>query len=297
MKKTIISFIAAMILITCFTQVNAQNYDQLQFLEGHKLNIYFSDGQEKRASTIAEQMDNVINFYTEIVNFIPEVNLLILNPEDWGDFTGFPVYGMPHYASNGKDLIIASQNNAMWDSFIPPLEILPDHIKEQVLDTYKDEEDNLSMQAFFDLLAIHELGHAYKYQAGLNPHRKWMGELFCNVMLHTYIAEQEPENLPALTVFPQMVISGDKNQYRFTSLADFENHYGEIGSQHPQNYGWYQCRLHAASADLYDVAGVELFVNLWNTLKTNQEQLTDEMLIQKLNDNVHPQMAELIINW
>jgi len=40
--------------------------------------------------------------------------------------------------------------------------------------------------------------------------RLWMQELFCNIMLHTYIAENEPQNLPALELFPEMVVSGGR---------------------------------------------------------------------------------------
>ena len=57
------------------------------------------------------------------------------------------------------------------------------------------------------LLALHELGHAFHQQGGLKMHRNWMGELFCNILLHTYIAENEPEQLPALTVLPKTEVS------------------------------------------------------------------------------------------
>ena len=46
------------------------------------------------------------------------------------------------------------------------------------------------------------------------------GELFCNILLHTYIAENEPEQLSALTVFPQMVIAGGTDGFVYTSLSD-----------------------------------------------------------------------------
>jgi 23S rRNA-/tRNA-specific pseudouridylate synthase len=39
------------------------------------------------------------------------------------------------------------------------------------------------------LLALHEMGHSYTAQAGLKMHRYWMGELFVNIILHTFKAQ------------------------------------------------------------------------------------------------------------
>ena len=142
----------------------------------------------------------------KLIRFEPKVTLLILNPTDWPKYTTFPVYGMPHYDETRDLLIVASENNDFWNSFIPPVDMLPKELADKIKTTYVDQNDNLTMQAFFDLLAIHELGHAFHFQAGLNVQRMWMGELFCNIFLHTYIAENEPDKLAALTVFPQMVI-------------------------------------------------------------------------------------------
>src|SRR5690606_41773269 len=62
--------------------------------------------------------------YGELLDFEPKVTLLVLSKEDWGAFTNVPVYGMPHY-DDDETLIVASQDNEFWGSFIPPLENLP----------------------------------------------------------------------------------------------------------------------------------------------------------------------------
>ncbi|HEY6626363.1 MAG TPA: hypothetical protein VIZ21_05365, partial [Ignavibacteriaceae bacterium] len=160
-----------------------------------------------------------------------------------------------------------------------------------------DENGGLLMQAFFDLLAIHEIGHAYHHQAGVNVQRMWMGELFCNILLHTYIAENEPEQLPALTVFPQMVIAGVKEEYKFTSLTDVEERYEEIGQKYPKNYSWYQCRWHSAAGDIYDASGVEAFVKFWNAFSDQREKLNDEELAVFLSEKVHQSIADVMLKW
>ncbi|MBK8405213.1 MAG: hypothetical protein IPL25_14370, partial [Saprospiraceae bacterium] len=112
---------------------------------------------------------------------------------------------MPHY-NDAKTLIVASEDNDFWKSFIPQLSQLPKELAQQISNTYSDRDNTLTMRDFFDLLAIHELGHAFHNQGGLNMQRKWMGELFANIFCFIPIAEKEPELLPALTFFLQMVV-------------------------------------------------------------------------------------------
>lgn len=292
MKKIILLITT---VLTVFT-ANAQNYDGLNQLETKGITkTYYSDGAEKHAVSMTEHCDNVISFYKPIIDLDPTITLLVLSKEDWDKFAENLVFGMPHY-KGANTLVVAAEDNDYWKSFIPPLEILPTELADQIRKTYSDEDGNLTMRAFFELLAIHELGHAFQFQGNLKVQRKWLGELYCNVFLHTYIAEKEPELLPALTVFPQMVISGGKENYTFTSLKDFEEKYYEIGMQHPQNYGWYQCRLHAAAGDIYDAGGIPAFVNLWKKLQEQQEDLSDEQLAVELK-KVHPSVADVMLKW
>jgi hypothetical protein len=204
---------------------------------------------------------------------------------------------MPHFDDKRNILIIASENNDFWKSFIPHVDLLPKELADKIKTTYVDETGSLTMQPFFDLLAIHEIGHAYQFQAGLNVQRMWMGELFCNILLHTYIAENEPEQLPALTVFPQMVIAGGKEEYKFTSLTDVEERYEEIGQNYPKNYGWYQCRWHSAAANIYDAGGAVTFVKLWHAFTLQKEKLDDTKFAEFLSNQVHQSIADVMLKW
>ncbi|MBK8417041.1 MAG: hypothetical protein IPL22_22515 [Bacteroidetes bacterium] len=90
-------------------------------------------------------------------------------------------------------------------------------------------------------MAIHELGHAFHNQGGLNMQWKWMGELFANILLHTYIAEKS-RIITCFDRFPQMVVfSTNKSELKFTTVNEqrpITNYLVKIS----QNYGWYQCR-------------------------------------------------------
>ena len=282
-----------LLLSLCTSQ--GQGYEKLIILQGKGLTTYFSKGHDQRAKQIATRVENVITYYNDLIKFKPSVTLLILSKADWSDYTKFPVYGMPHYTSSST-LIVAAEDNEYWRSFLSAKD-LPEETRSEVMKIYGLPDNSLSMQAFFDLLAIHELGHAFHSQGKLQMQRKWMGELFCNILLHTYIAEKEPDQLPALTLFPKIVVSGGIKNYKYTSLLELEENYSEIAQQHPQNYGWYQCRWHFAAATIYDTDGKVAFQRLWSTLKTEQETLNDTSLAVLLQAKVGKPVADVLLRW
>jgi hypothetical protein len=257
--------------------------------------VFYSAGHQPRAKEIATRLERAILFHSQLTSFTPEVTILVLSPGDWSKHTSVPLYGMPHYSS-GKRLIVASSNNEYWQSFLPPLDQLDPELATKVQKAYS-QNGQLTMQPFFDLLAIHELGHAFHIQGGLTIPRKWMGELFCNILLHTYIAEKEPALLDALTVFPEMVVRMGTQSFSFTTLDQLEANYNLIAMQHPKNYGWYQCRLHAAAKTIYEQGGKESFVKLWKVLKTSTAPVTDAELGELLSRKVHPAVGSVLLDW
>lgn len=295
-KTSYLRFCVFLILILPFHSPG-QTYDALNQLKGYEINTYYSNGSIEQATEMAERCENVMSFYAKLIDFKPSVTLLVLSKEDWAKHTNFPVYGMPHYDDNNT-LIVASEDNDFWNSFIPPLEMIPPELAKQISKTYSDEIGNLTMRSFFDLLAIHELGHAFHIQGGLTMQREWMGELFANIFLHTYIAEKERELLPALTVFPQMLVSSaNKKDLQFTTLNELESNYAKISQQYPNNYGWYQSRWHMAAATIYDEGKITVFKNLWFALKNQNEILDDKSFETLLADKVHQSVADVQIYW
>lgn len=297
--KTNTSGIGLCILLFLILPLNllAQSYEDLSHLENERINTYYSDGSKEQAKEMTERCVNVVLFYKKHIDFEPDVTLLVLSKEDWIKHTNFPVYGMPHY-DNNNTLIVASEDNDFWKSFIPPPETMSQEMAQQISKTYSDKNGTLSMRSFFDLLTIHELGHAFHIQGGLTMQRRWMEELFANIFLHTYIAEQEPELLPALTVFPSMVVSStDKKELPYTTLKELESNYGKITQQYPNNYGWYQCRWQIAAGKIYDEGKITTFKKLWETLKAQDKILDDLSFAALLSNQVHQSIADVQLKW
>ena len=270
----------------------------LEELKGFTQTYYYSPGHEARAKDIAIFLQNAGDYFQKEIRFTPQTKLYILAPQHWKDVAAkalHDVYGFPHNIDHTR-LAIAAEDNDFWRGFIPPLDKLPSAMAAQITKAYGKSDGSHSMMAFFDLLALHEMAHSYTAQAGLKMHRYWMEELYANIMLHTYVAEKQPELLPALETFPNMVVSAGTTEYKFTSLEDFERLYLTLGMG-PKNYGWYQSRLHSAARDVYNAGGKEVMKKLWEALKKHQEKMTDNEFTDMLSKEVHPAVADVYLKW
>lgn len=290
--------ITSIVCFLCFClQTNAQTFPGLLDLTGYGQKVYYSPGQEERAKEIAGICDRANVYFQKLFSFKPNTKLFILAPSEWKQYATHPVYGMPHYSSkDGSRLVMASEDNAFWKSFLPPMDKLSPALAGNVRKAYTNKDGVLSMMPFFDLLALHELAHGFHKQGGLTMQRLWMQEMFANVMLHTYIAENEPKLLPALTTFPEMVVAAGTEGYKYTSLADFEKYY-ENGTIPPKNYGWYQCRLHVAAKDIYNAGGTKVLLKLWSALKSPDTKMNDTEFAAFLEKNVDTVVANVPLKW
>lgn len=297
-----IPFLLVPIALLCHFNSSAQipevSSGSLQELKGFTQTLYYSSGQEKRAESIAQFMEQAGRYFQKEVGFTPQTKMYILAPQHWKDIAAPAlqnVYGFPHNLDTER-LAIAAEDNDFWRSFLPPVDQLSPALAAKVKKAYGRTDGSYSMMPFFDLLALHEMGHSYTAQAGLKMHRHWMGELFVNIMLHTYVAENQPGLLPALETFPDMVVAAGTAEYQFTSLDDFERLYTTMGMG-AKNYGWYQSRLHAAAKDVYNAGGKYVLKRLWTALKKHQENLTDKEFVEILNKEVHASVANVFLDW
>jgi hypothetical protein len=284
-----------LLLIT--TAVSAQTYPNLHKLDGGGHNVYFSENSKTRALTIYTNVADAEAYFKKEFNVEPKYTLLILSPSDWKTYAHpKAVYGIPHYLPDGR-LVVAAENNDFWKRNVPPLDKIPPVLAKQLKDVYGDKNGEVNLTSFFDLLAVHELGHAFQTAAGMTKQRNWLNELLCNILLHTYIAENNKKLLPPLTVFPQVTVAGiPPSHLKYTRLEDFDTYYNEIAQNHPENYGWYQCRFHVFAGQIYDAGGVSAMKNVWTGLVAQKGRLGDQELM-KLLETAHPAFASAITKW
>lgn len=291
MKKQI----PLIILLLIVKMTLGQTYDNLHRLDGK--NVYYSSNAKERAAKIFDNLAKAEDFFQSEFNIQADYTLLVLSPSDWKIYAHpQAIYGIPHYLPDGR-IIVASENNNFWKRNTPPIDKIPYELAMKLKNTYTDTNGEINLTDFFDLLAVHELGHVFQNAAGMLKQRSWLNEIFCNVLLHTYIAEHNPEQLPHLTVFPEVSAkSFPSERLHYTTLEDFETYYNEIATKHPDNYGWYQCRFHVAAGEIYDKGGKTAMKKMWNSVLAQQEKLSNEKLMTLLQ-TAHPALGEAISNW
>lgn len=255
--------------------------------------VYASASVQPKARQIADLCRHAHAYLSGLFDFTPSIRVLVLAPDDWRDLTDQPTYGMAHYTGS-QTLVVAGEDNAFWQSMTPPVDELPAPAAAVMRAAYGQPSGELHLPLFFDLLAVHELSHLFHDQADVNFPRLWLMELFCNLCLHTYVAQNAAGKLPALEAFPAVVVAGGMSHLRYHTLEDFERLYGEVG---PQNYGWYECHLHMAAKDIYDSAGAEALQRLWAAFRLSNATFTDDELGLLLDSEVHPAVAEVWRKW
>lgn len=273
--------------------MSLKQYSNLVELSRFPFPVYASAGVEQRAQSIAGRCREAREFLSSTFAFEPEVCVLVLTQEDWSEYATFPVYGMPH-GTGDRTLVVAGEESDYWQSMSPPVAALPPEAAQAMKAAYGLPDGTVNLSKFFDLLAVHELGHLFHIQAKIHFPRRWLTELFCNLCLHAYTVSAEAEQLSALETFPPMVASLAVDELRYRSLADFERLYIDVGAQ---NYGWYQCRLHVAAKHIYEAGGVEALQRLWRAFLGADEKLTDEQLAARLREDVHPTVEHVLTAW
>jgi len=273
--------------------MSLKQYSNLIELEDCQFPVYASAGTEQRAQSIAVRCRNAHEFFDATFEFEPQMRVLVLTPEHWNEYAAFPVYGMPHYTDE-RTLAVAGQDNGFWQSMSPPVEVLPPPAAQAMQAAYGQPDGSINLSSFFDLLAVHEIGHLFHLQAEREFPRLWLRELFCNICLHAYVVAQEPEQMPALETFPQIVANSGVDELPYRSLDDFERLYIDVGAQ---NYGWYQCRFHVAAKHIYEAGGIEALQRLWKAFPQSDEKLSDEQLAARLREDVHAEVERVLTAW
>lgn len=266
----------------------------LQDMEGYPFPVLFSDGARTRARRVAERCARAHRHLESVLGFGPKLRLLVLSPEDWAEHAAFPLYGMPHYAG-GEAIVVGDEPASFRRGVVRMLDgVLTPAQRAEAEAAYGTAGGGIDMSPFADLLVVHELGHLFHLQVPFAFPRLWLMELFCNLCLHAYVAEIEPERLPLWTMLPERMLALPADRVRHRSLDAFERLYVGVG---PENYCWYQFRLAVAARGIYDAAGVDALRRLYRTFAAHENELTDRQLAELLKERVHPTIARVMETW
>jgi hypothetical protein len=84
-------------------------------------------------------------------------------------------------------------------------------------------------------------------------------ELFCNVALQGYLAEEEPDQLPLLETFARAALYIRPERMAVRELERMDD-------ADQLNYAWYEFRLHGAAIEIWQAGGRELLRRMYDRL-------------------------------
>jgi hypothetical protein len=266
--------------------VNIGPHAGLESHLGRGYPVLASNGLDRgTVNRLAQHTAAAYRYLAALFDYRPNFALVPLGPGDWVFRSPYPVYGMP------KD------SNTFLEESLALIEAgAPDHFPD-LSTVYSAAGGATDLGPFFDLLPVHELAHAFVNDGPLHLPRRWLDEFECNLLMHGYVAAEEPTQLPVLVTFPAAIAAIEAPGTGYRSLADFDTYYAE--NMDPWNYGWYQCRTCVAAARVHDSAGPSAARELWDTFlprSARAENISEQELVRLL-DQVDPAIGDVIRLW
>jgi hypothetical protein len=214
------------------------------------LHVWYASGSAPRARATAERIAKARRWLQATLGQAPPARILLLDGPAWARHATFPVFGMPHFTDE-RTLAVAATPAPFLAQFIQQVvDRADDRGRAALAAAYGAPPDPLR---FFDLLAVHELGHLRQFSEGMSFAQGWLAELHANLLLHGYVASEEPAQLPALTTLVDIGARWPASTMRHQRLEQM--HAGV--DLDPDNYGWFQMNLHVLAARLWEEHGVD----------------------------------------
>ena len=247
-------------------------------LSGFPFSVVATPGIEEKARRIGARTAAARSWMSKAFRFEPQIRVEVLGPEDFAERAELPALGLPHINDEGT-MFLAGYETSTFDSSIAETMLYLSAADRSTFEQAYGKPP--SVQAFVGLLSLHELAHTYHMQRGWSFQELWMGELFCNLALHGYVAAQEPAVLPALVTLPSAAHRIPPEVQGVTGIE-------AMSAENPLTYVWYQFRLQVAAGRLWDAGGPALLREFYEhqLLAAQQDGRADASRLPSAIDSV-----------
>jgi hypothetical protein len=246
---------------------------ELDRLGGYPFEVRHSASALVRAQAAADIGAHAYNYFRRLFSGVePKIALIVADEADW---ESRQPYGLPFFNDNAGEispgiLVMPAGSGDFWVAIGEDLREASPRGFKRVLTAYPDGGGGLDLQPFFDLITLHELGHAFEVLGDLRLPAFWLGEIFANLALHAYVATQQPQSLQTLEVLSTVGAQSRRLAARmrtqgYSTLEDLEAHYtGGDDPMGPLNYVWYQYRWQRIAAKVFEADGEDGLVRFWD---------------------------------
>ena len=229
---------------------------ELLHLAGYPLEVRYSGGTLVRATAAADVAADAYVYFGRLFSRVePDIAVVVADDADWPD--NGPPYGLPFFRDDAGEIrpgvvVMPAGGGDFWIAMAQDLRDASPRGYAKLLATYPDGAGGLDLQPFFDLITIHELGHAFEVLGDLRLPTFWLSEIFVNLAMHAFVATRLPASLPTLEVLSTVGAGSRKLAARmraegYSTLEELQAHYtGSDDSMSPLNYVWFQVPVAAA---------------------------------------------------
>jgi hypothetical protein len=282
----------------------------LSQLGGYPFEVRYSDGSLVRARAAADVAASAYVFFSHLFGGVePDIAVIVAGEADW---SGNGPYGLPFFRDDAAEIrpgivLMPAGGGDFWKGIGQDIRDASPRGYAKLLAIYPDGAGGLDLQPFFDLITIHELGHAFEVLGDLRLPTFWLSEIFVNLAMHVFVATRLPASLPTLEVLPTVGAGSRKLAARmraegYSTLEELQAHYtGGDDSMDPLNYVWYQHRWLRLAAKMFEVDGEDGPVRFWDcfhsTDRVNASEATAAALAPLLTTEVSPVLGRAVRDW
>jgi hypothetical protein len=279
-------------------------------LGGYPFEVRYSDGALVRARAAAGIAANAYGYFSRLFAGVePDIAVIVADKADW---QSRQPYGLPFFNNDDGQLrpgilVMPAGSGDFWIAMGQDIRDASPRGYARLLAAYPDGADGLDLQPFFDLVTLHELGHAFEVLGDLRLPTFWLGEIFANLALHAFVATRQPESLSTLEALSAVGAQSRRLGARmraegYSTLEELEAHY--TGGDQPMsvlNYVWYQYRWQRLAARMFNADGEDGLVRFWNyfhgTDRLTSGEVTAASLAPLLRTGVSEILGRAVRNW
>ena len=276
---------------------------ELAHLGGYPFEVRYSEGSLVRARAAADVAADAYVYLSRLFSGVePDIAVIVTDEADW---ESRQPYGLPFFNDDEGQIrpgivVMPSGSGDFWIAMGMDLREASQRGYTRLLATYPDGAGGLDLQPFFDLVTIHELGHAFEMLGGLRLPTFWLSEIFANLTLHAFVVTRQPASLNMLealsTVGAQSRRLGARMRAEgYSTLEEFEAHYtGGDDPMNPLNYVWYQYRWQRLAAKVFDADGEDGLVRFWDCFLATDRFTSGEVTAGSLSPLLRTEVSETL---
>jgi hypothetical protein len=150
-------------------------------LSGYPFEVRYSDGSQERARAAADVAADAYVYFKQLFSRVePDIAIVVPDEADWPN-SGLP-YGLPFFRDDAGEIrpgivVMSAGGGDFWLAIARDLRHASPHGYAKLLTVYPDGAGGVDLQPFFELITIHELGHAFEVLGDLRLPTFWLSEI------------------------------------------------------------------------------------------------------------------------